>query len=146
MGVCCSCACWKTCCVSKWELEYRDNYHMHEEEFRALRFEMNETREVYRVFKTIDKRGLGKCTTAQSAYKSWSCFLYNLTFENAGWISYQKILKYCKINETPFIKSLFTVFDKRKTGHVCFRDFFMIIYDYCTLAPTQLGVLLCGNV
>ena len=40
---------------------------MHEEEFRALRFEMNETREVYRVFKTIDKRGLGKCTTSQSA-------------------------------------------------------------------------------
>ena len=114
MGVCCSCACWKTCCVSDWELQYWDNFNQHEEEFRALRFEINETRKVYRVFRTIDRK-------------------------NIGWIDYRKVLSFCKINETPFVKSIFVVFDKRKTSYICFRDFFMIIYDYCTLAPQQLG-------
>lgn len=87
---------------------------MHEEEFRALRFEIHETRKVYRVFRTIDKKGM-------------------------GWINYKKVLSFCKIIETPFVKSIFVVFDKRKTGFICFRDFFMIIYDYCTLSPQQLG-------
>jgi Ca2+-binding EF-hand superfamily protein len=116
MGLCCSCECWKTCCVSDWELRYREVFHAHEEELRALRFEIDETRKMYQVFVSIDRKAL-------------------------GWISYKKVLAYCKINETPFVRSIFVVFDKRKTEHICFRDFFMIIYDYCTLAPQQLGEL-----
>jgi hypothetical protein len=100
--------------VSDWELQYWDNFHMHEEEFRALRFEINETRKIYRVFKTIDRKDI-------------------------GWINYKKVLAYCKINETPFVRSIFVVFDKRKTNFICFRDFFVIIYDYCTLSPLQIG-------
>lgn len=86
---------------------------MHEEELRALRFEVEETRKVYRVFASIDKK-------------------------NVGWVHYQRVLQYCRIHDSNFVKSIFLVFDKRKTNFICFRDFFMIVYDYCTLANQQL--------
>jgi Ca2+-binding EF-hand superfamily protein len=93
-------------------------YSAHQEELHALRLYERETDALYKIFKSIDKNGI-------------------------GWIRIKSLFDLIEVEESNFTRTVFSVFDKENTGYICFRDFFVIIWNICTMAVIPLGLSPC---
>jgi hypothetical protein len=97
------------------EQEFLAVYSSHQEELNALRLYERETEALYQMFKSIDKKGI-------------------------GWIQIKSLFDLIEIEESNFTRTVFSVFDKENTGYICFRDFFVIVWNICTMAVVPLGL------
>jgi hypothetical protein len=118
MGCCCCCLTWwKEIGMTELQKEVRALMRAHGDEFTALRFYEKEITLLYQAFKTIDRKG-------------------------CGWISIASLFRYIRMEETNFSRTVFSTYDDKNTGFICFRDFLVIVWNICTLPPTPLSKLL----
>jgi Ca2+-binding EF-hand superfamily protein len=103
--------------MTELQKEVRALMRAHGDEFTALRFYEKEITLLYQAFKTIDKKG-------------------------CGWISIASLFRYIRMEETNFSRTVFSTYDDKNTGFICFRDFLVIVWNICTLPPTPLSKLL----
>ncbi len=59
-----------------------------------------------------------------------------------GWISIQSLFEFIGIQESNFTRTAYSIYDAENTGYICFRDFFVITWDLCTVAMVPLGDIL----
>ena len=118
MGACCCClSWWKDFRMSKEEKEIAAIMKDHGEELIALRLYEKETKQLYDVFKAID-------------------------VDNCGWIRIASLFRYIRLEESNFSRTVFSVYDNKNTGYICFRDFAVIVWNICTLPPAPLSKLI----
>ena len=94
--------------------EVRAVMRAHQDELIALRLYEKEVTQLYDAFKAIDTK-------------------------ECGWISIAALFRYIRLNESNFSRTVFSAYDEKNTGHICFRDFAVIVWNICTLPPTPLS-------
>lgn len=97
------------------ELDYESNQIKYGQQFRALRLKDHEVKQLHEVFWYLDR-------------------------DHIQWLDIQEIYNYVGMKPTKYSDFIFNHYNDEKTyGFIPFRDFVVVLWNYCSLSPSPLG-------
>jgi hypothetical protein len=103
-------------CGSSYNPRFVSIYKTYEQDFSLLGISENNLYKLYNIFSTLDSH-------------------------ESGWISITSLFQFLNIEETNFTRRIFSMYDDRCKGFIDFRDFVIIMWDYCTLTRKAMGMI-----